>query len=198
MFGFSRGAFTIRTLIELIKTEGLAPKQIGKAIVSHEEMERNAMAAWRAYRRKSGSWKNIVPISARLLRDFVLFIWPGNWFHRRYQVLFWSSKKKAAVSDTVTNATVAQKRAGDRIRIKFVGLFHAVEAFGVPLESLRSAIDKLVWPISFPIEDMSDMVWRVRHALSIDDERTTFHPIRIKREKNMKNPFLKCCSLLLR
>jgi hypothetical protein len=52
----------------------------------------------------------------------------------------------------------------------------------VPLESLRSAIDKLIWPISFPIEEMSDKVWRVRHALSIDDERTTFHPIRIKRK----------------
>jgi Uncharacterized alpha/beta hydrolase domain (DUF2235) len=29
---------------------------------------------------------------------------------------------------------------------------------------------------------MSDKVWRVRHALSIDDERTTIHPIRIKRK----------------
>jgi uncharacterized protein (DUF2235 family) len=90
-------------------------------------------------------------------------------------------KKKAAVSDAVMNAVVAQKRDGVHIPIKFVGLFDTVEAFGVPLESLRSAIDKLIWPISFPIEDMSDSVWRVRHALSIDDERTTFHPIRIKR-----------------
>jgi uncharacterized protein (DUF2235 family) len=163
MFGFSRGAFTIRTLIEL--------------------MERNSVAAWRAYRRKSVSWKSIVPILGRMFRNVFLFLWPGNWFRRRYQALFWTSNKKAAASDTVANAVVAQNRVGDRIPIKFVGLFDTVEAFGVPLESLRLAIDKLVWPISFPIEDRSDMVWRVRHALSIDDERTTFHPIRIKQEK---------------
>jgi uncharacterized protein (DUF2235 family) len=188
MFGFSRGAFTIRTLIELIKTVGLVPKQIGKAIVSHEEMERNAMAAWRAYRRKSVSWKNAGPgpILGRLLRDvflFLLSLWPGNRSHRRYQALPWTSKKNAAASDTVANAIVGQNRVGDRIPIKFVGLFDTVEAFGVPLESLRSAIDKLIWPISFPIEEMSDKVVRVRHALSLDDERTTFHPIRIRRVK---------------
>ncbi len=182
MFGFSRGAFTIRALIELIKSEGLVPRQFNGTFISHEEMERNSMAAWRAYRRKSVSWKNVVPFLGRVIRDFVLFIWPGNWFHR-YNAPFWTSKKKAAVSNTVTNAVVAQKRDGVHIPIKFVGLFDTVEAFGVPLESLRSAIDKLIWPISFPIEDMSDTVWRVRHALSIDDERTTFHPIRITRLK---------------
>jgi hypothetical protein len=98
MFGFSRGAFTIRTLIELIKSEGLVPKQFGNATVSHEEMERNSMAAWLAYRRRSASWSNIVPILGRMLRDALLFLWPGGWFHRRYQTLFWTSKKKAAAS----------------------------------------------------------------------------------------------------
>jgi uncharacterized protein (DUF2235 family) len=78
MFGFSRGAFTIRALIELIKSEGLVPRQFGKMSVSHEEMERNSMAAWRAYRRKSVSWKNIIPLLGRIVRDFVLFLWPGN------------------------------------------------------------------------------------------------------------------------
>lgn len=77
----------------------------------------------------------------------------------------------------------SQKRRGDDIEIKFVGLFDTVEAFGVPLEALRLAIDKFIWPISFRIEQMWPKVWRVRHALSLDDERTTFQPVRIKRAK---------------
>ena len=48
MFGFSRGAFTIRTLIALIDSQGLVPREIDGERVSHAEMERNAMAAWRA------------------------------------------------------------------------------------------------------------------------------------------------------
>jgi uncharacterized protein (DUF2235 family) len=188
MFGFSRGAFTIRALIELIKKEGLVPKKFGKNTVSHEEMERNSMAAWRAYRRKSVPLTNVVPVLGRLLRDFALFLGPRSWFRRRYDARFWVSKKKAAKLDTVANATREQKRSGDCVSIKFVGLFDTVEAFGVPLESLRSAIDTLIWSISFPIEEMSDKVWRVRHALSLDDERTTFHPIRIRRvKKNEKS-----------
>jgi Uncharacterized alpha/beta hydrolase domain (DUF2235) len=107
-----------------------------------------------------------------------------------------SRKKKAAKLDTIANATGDQKRNGDCVSIKFVGLFDTVEAFGVPLESLRSAIDKLIWPISFPIEEMSDKVLRVRHALSLDDERTTFHPIRIRRVKKNEKPISPVRKLL--
>jgi hypothetical protein len=94
MFGFSRGAFTIRTLIELIKCEGLLPNEFGGKTISHEDMERNSIAAWRAYRKNRFSWTNIVPFLGRHLRDFVLFLWPANWFHRRYDAPFWVSKKK--------------------------------------------------------------------------------------------------------
>jgi Uncharacterized alpha/beta hydrolase domain (DUF2235) len=168
---------------ELIKSEGLIPSKFGTKTISHEEMERTSIAAWRSYRKKSVSWTNIVPVLCRYLRDAVLFFRPANWFHRRYDAPFWVSKKQAEKLDTVVKATREQMRHGDRVPIKFVGLFDTVEAFGVPLESLRSAIDKLIWPISFPIEEMSDKVLRVRHALSLDDERTTFHPIRIRRVK---------------
>src|SRR6266571_8519578 len=49
IFGFSRGAFTARTLAALIATQGLVPAEIDGVPVSHGEMQRNAMAAWRAY-----------------------------------------------------------------------------------------------------------------------------------------------------
>lgn len=45
MFGFSRGAFTIRVLIDLIYMEGLQPTVIGGRSVTSEEMRRKAQAA---------------------------------------------------------------------------------------------------------------------------------------------------------
>src|SRR5439155_13633199 len=44
-FGFSRGAFTVRTVIGLIFDQGLVPYQ------SESELHKNARAAYRAYRR---------------------------------------------------------------------------------------------------------------------------------------------------
>src|SRR5215475_4645165 len=65
-FGFSRGAFTIRVLVDFIATEGLVTFR------SEEELKRNAAAAYRHYRAKQfPSWSLFV-IVARRLRD-VLF-----------------------------------------------------------------------------------------------------------------------------
>src|SRR3954447_11264910 len=52
MFGFSRGAFTIRTLTGLIESEGLLPASFRKN-VSRAEMRRNVAKAWRSYRLKT-------------------------------------------------------------------------------------------------------------------------------------------------
>ena len=48
MFGFSPWAFTIRTPIGLIASQGLLPTEIDGTQVSRAEMRRNAKAAWRA------------------------------------------------------------------------------------------------------------------------------------------------------
>jgi uncharacterized protein (DUF2235 family) len=56
IFGFSRGAFTARTLAALIASQGLVPAVIGGVPVTHADMERNVMSAWRAYRRRTVPW----------------------------------------------------------------------------------------------------------------------------------------------
>jgi uncharacterized protein (DUF2235 family) len=173
MFGFSRGAFTIRTLVGLIQHEGLIPVQIGNENVPREERARDAMGAWRAYRSETISWKTSLPTIwlTRLLRDLVIAIW---YFLRSYRSY---AEVKAA--------TKAQGR--DDIPIKFIGLFDTVEAYGVPLEEFRSAIDKAIWPISFRNGILCENVEVARHALSLDDERVTFHPLRFDM-KNSKKP----------
>ena len=74
MFGFSRGSFTIRTLIGLMHYEGLIPAQIGNEAISHAEMHRNVMEAWRSYRSKTIPWWKTLPSVwlGRAVRNVVL------------------------------------------------------------------------------------------------------------------------------
>jgi hypothetical protein len=173
MFGFSRGAFTIRTLIGLIQHEGLIPVQIGNENVPREERARDAMGAWRSYRSETISWKTSLPTIwlTRLIRDLVIGIGHRLKGYRSYA--------------DVKAATKAQGR--DDIPIKFIGLFDTVEAYGVPLEEFRRAIDVAIWPISFRNGILCENVETARHALSLDDERVTFHPLRFDM-KNSKKP----------
>ncbi|MCK1477246.1 DUF2235 domain-containing protein [Bradyrhizobium sp. 197] len=163
IFGFSRGAFTARTLASLIASQGLVPAEIKGEPVSHAEMARNAMTAWRKYRRSSVPFYKTLPTIwiARIIRDVLLFVYHRLFFHRFYR--------------TVRKAMAGRKN----VKIEFLGLFDSVEAFGVPIEELRVAIDWSIWPISFRNHRPSRKAKHICHALALDDERTTFHPLRI-------------------
>ncbi len=163
IFGFSRGAFTARTLAAMISSQGLVPSVIGDTPVSHAEMQRNVKAAWREYRRDTVPWTRSLPTIwvTRWIRDFVLLIYHWICGHRSYAEV---RSKMGARKD---------------VEIEFLGLFDTVEAFGVPVEEFRLAIDWAIWPISFRNHRLSHKVRHACHALALDDERTTFHPLRI-------------------
>jgi uncharacterized protein (DUF2235 family) len=61
--------------------------------------------------------------------------------------------------------------------IKFVGLWDTVDAYGIPIEELRSGIDRWIFPMSFRSKELWGGVQRACHALALDDARATFHPI---------------------
>ena len=61
--------------------------------------------------------------------------------------------------------------------IRFVGVWDTVDAYGMPVDELKIAIDEWVWPMSFADRDPSDRLQTIRHALSLDDERPTFRPV---------------------
>ncbi|MCP3440564.1 DUF2235 domain-containing protein [Bradyrhizobium sp. CCGUVB14] len=162
IFGFSRGAFTARTLAALIASQGLVPAVIDKVAVSHAEMQRNTMAAWRAYRKQSVGYYSLPTIwVVRWIRDVLIYL---------YQLVF-RQRSYAEVREAMDGRK--------EVRIEFLGLFDTVEAFGVPIEELRVAIDWAIWPISFRNYRLSGKVKHACHALALDDERTTFHPLRI-------------------
>ena len=149
-FGFSRGAFTIRVLVGLIAREGLVP------FTTEEELDRNARSAYRDFRSKAfPSWSPIV-VGLRWLRDAILSA--KNWIRGE--------------------PTYAQVSAQRRVaRIRFLGLWDTVEAYGIPIAELKRGIDWVLWPMLFGDYTLSKLVDRACHALSLDDLRTTFHPL---------------------
>ena len=143
--------------------EGLLPRQIGSGPLNSAEMKRNAKAAWRHYRAKTSSDKTLFTVHfTRKVRDGLLAI---------PRLL-----RRSRGYPDIQKEVKAQGR--DNIPIKFLGLFDTVEAFGVPIEEVRGAIDWAIWPITFRERRLNDRVENARHALALDDERTTFHPIR--------------------
>jgi hypothetical protein len=147
----------------LLASEGILPRELDGEPMGKAEMQRHARSAWRAYRRKTVPWSKSLPTIwvTRLVRDILLFVFRILRGQRSYQ--------------EVSHAAEAAKV---NVRIAFAGLFDTVEAYGVPIEELRVAIDWAIWPISFRNSVLSAQVNRARHALSLDDQRVTFHPLR--------------------
>lgn len=148
-FGFSRGAFTMRVLVGLIASEGLVTYR------SEEELNRNAAAAYRHYRAKHFPSYSPIVKGMRKLRDWLFLAKDTIKGYRRYEEV--------------------EKRSG--IQIRFLGLWDTVEAYGMPIEELKRGIDWVLWPMMFGNTTLSPCAKRACHALSLDDERQTFHPL---------------------
>jgi len=177
LFGFSRGAFTVRTLASLVAMQGLMPREVEGRRVTGPEMSRNAMAAWLAYRAETAplvakgksplnplNWQMNPLISVvRAARDGI------TWLKRR--------AFGQATHGQVLAALPKDRQAG-KVPIRFMGVFDTVEAYGMPVEELTSIWNRLIWPIKFRNGRASPVVQKIRHALSLDDERKSFRPIR--------------------
>jgi uncharacterized protein (DUF2235 family) len=150
LFGFSRGSFTVRVLAGCIAQEGLV-KYSGD-----DNLEYQARDAYRSYRRTFDQTLSLVVNPLRNLRDGIFSVW------RRW-------------TNCPTYAEV--KKNNHKPRIAFVGVFDTVAAYGTPIAEITRGIDKWVWPLSMPDYILSDRVDAARHALSLDDERDTFHPL---------------------
>ncbi len=129
LFGFSRGAFTVRSLAGMIGLCGVL-NHTGDDTQLKKDVER----AFRAYRRA----------------------------HRK-------NKREIAT-------TFAKENNTHEVHIECIGVWDTVDAVGVPIDELRWLVD-LVMPIRFHEHDLAPYVRHGYHALAIDDERTTFHPV---------------------
>jgi uncharacterized protein (DUF2235 family) len=149
VFGFSRGAFTVRVLLGLVANQGLVP-YTGEA-----ELQRLARQAYRAYRKARFHSITHVETPLRWLRQAAIAAWDRLLRRRGYDV----------------NANIPTPE------IEFVGLWDTVAAYGLPIEEMTRGVSQWIWPLELPDRRLGRNVQRACHALSLDDERTTFHPV---------------------
>ncbi|MFZ6648463.1 DUF2235 domain-containing protein [Undibacterium sp. TJN25] len=119
---------------------------------SEEELHSNAVLAYRRFRDKRFTSRSPFVWLGRRLRDSLL--WPFN-----------------------RTANAALKKARRNIPFQFLGLWDTVAAYGMPVDELKWGISLLIWPMVTADRTLSKNVRRACHALSLDDQRLTFHPI---------------------
>jgi uncharacterized protein (DUF2235 family) len=151
VFGFSRGAFTIRLLVGLITSQGIL-QQTGDADLSYQIRD-----AYRAF--CSQLWPNraLARFFAKIfraIRDGLIFIYRKILGQTLYR-------------DTQRLAT----------EVDFVGVWDTVAAYGGPFAEFTRGIDDWIWPLTMPHYGLSPMVKKARHALCLDDERDAFQPL---------------------
>ena len=179
-FGFSRGAFTVRTLAGLILHCGVVDpnkkvpdtsiftrRTVMHRIGTDRGMQLAVRLAYRSYRRLYPSktqWAPIVRI-ARWARDAVL------------------GKSRGREPDAFRHEFSREEKT----KIQCIGVWDTVDAVGMPIDELSIILDKFFYPHRFPDQHLSDDVIQARHAIAIDDERHTFHPV-LWNEKNVARP----------
>ena len=155
VFGFSRGAFTIRVLMGLLMSQGLLRWQGSEA-----DLQRLARDAYRHYRAEKFGGNAMVSV-LRAVRDG----WLGL-----YNRLLGRAPFTPAMC-------IGREDSSDPVKIHFAGLWDTVDAYGLPVDELTRAIDKFIWPLTMRDYTLNARVRRACHALALDDERNAFHPI---------------------
>lgn len=151
LFGFSRGAYTVRALSGLIHYCGIP--DIKK--IEHQELAGHIRHCWRQFR--GAAFKRV------------------SEEQRRRNVDVESGQTDRARRETL-KAVMHETHAPDgAVPIEFIGVWDTVGAIGTPFEELRTAIN-WIWPMRFTELTPSKAIKRACHALSIDDDRRTFFP----------------------
>ncbi len=124
---------------------------------SETELDRRARAAYRAYHKRH---------------------FHTNWGLIVKQIKKWFGK------DPVEKSVMPSDRIIPTVR--FLGLWDTVAAYGLPIDEMTRGVSQWLWPLEIPSHTLHPSVNRACHALSLDDERTTFHPV-LWNERN-ENP----------
>jgi uncharacterized protein (DUF2235 family) len=152
LFGFSRGAYTVRLLAGLITTCGILKRENYATDKALEEDVKSLYKSFRRVRLSTGveSWLERIGLIKRPKENSL-------------------STKLQFHSDK---------------RIKFMGVWDTVDAYAIPSDRLAKLIQFFFY-ISFRDcnNALSEHVERACHAVAVDDERRTFHPV-LWREKD--------------
>jgi len=157
-FGFSRGAFTMRVVIGLIASQGIVDRNRAQ---NERDLDRLVACAYNEFRKNSFT-PSLLSFLLRPLRDLWL-----NTYHRLNGRSLYQADKNIRYRD----------QDGDEPLIKFVGVWDTVDAYGLPIDELTRAWDKVVWPLSANDRSPSPRIGRACHALALDEQRESFEPM---------------------
>ena len=148
LFGFSRGAFTVRTLAGMIAACGILNGTDVSRLPTAQALARAVDRTYDAYR--AGYQSYLTKLLASLLR------WPD---------------RASAVEDLHRAYPFHTS-----VRIAFIGVWDTVDAVGTPF-ALGRVWNTVIYQFKFPTRTLSKIVDRGCHALSIDEERIAFTPV---------------------
>jgi len=158
LFGFSRGAFTVRTLAGLIAKCGVLDRDKLLTTDALRAMVRKAYSTYRrSYRTWLGRLLNRILVGLRLCR---------------------------ADPDAMEDFREAHSLPGD-VRIRFIGVWDTVDAVGGPFHT-SDVINAVFHRFKFPDRILSDKVDQAAHALSIDEARAAFGPVLWEAKPNVE------------
>src|SRR5262245_43732501 len=98
-------------------------------------------------------------------------------FRKNYRTIWRIETPLRAVRDFLLQTPYGQFKRMDAPRIRFLGLWDTVAAYGLPIKEMTRFYSLWIWPFEMLDGELLHNVERACHALSIDDARTTFHPI---------------------
>ncbi len=99
-------------------------------------------------------------------------------FRRRNFHTFWRFPEAIArwLRDLVIRIDYSKDENFHGTKIRFLGLWDTVAAYGMPVDEMAHGISQWLFPLMLPECRLDKRVKRACHALSIDDERTTYYP----------------------
>jgi uncharacterized protein (DUF2235 family) len=141
LFGFSRGAFTVRTLAGFIVKCGIIDAQKQPTAKAFDDCVNRAYKAYRSCYRT---------VLMRLLRG--------------------------EATATATEEFKVRFCHAQQTNIHFIGVWDTVDAVGLPFH-VSDLINALIYRFKFPNQRLSEQVDHAYHALAVDDDRHSFHPL---------------------
>lgn len=175
IFGFSRGAFTARLLAGLIARCGILDRskriknsQKNLAIDSKEGMTLAVRIAYASFRIECFKSAPCPTKITRSIRDWLQGPVPDPDSFRRD--CCWAdtdpSTDQDAASEVVTKSP-----------IEVIGVWDTVSAYGMPITELSLILDRWIFSHRFDDNKLDKSIGHAYHALAIDDERYSFHPL---------------------
>lgn len=158
LFGFSRGAFTVRTLAGMIAKCGVLDRD---KLPTTGDLQDAVHHAYKTYRR---SYRTLI--------------------QKAFHWVFLKAGRRMSDRDALEEFRKDHSIDYD-VRIRFLGVWDTVDAVGGPLHT-SDVINVLIHRFKFPDQILSDKVDHAYHALAIDEARAAFQPLLWEADKRIK------------